>query len=88
MKEWDITYAYRPNSSVGRASAFGAAGRGFQFQPHHTKGVKNGPSIYKALDDFKFEVPNFHFWMEMSLLPLLVAYTFQSIIVLQEYVLA
>ena len=30
--------------SVGRASDFGAGGRGFESQPHHTKGVKNGNS--------------------------------------------
>ena len=34
----------RPDSSVGRASAFGAGGRGFESRPHHTKGVKNGTS--------------------------------------------
>ena len=35
----------RLDSSVGRASAFGAGGRGFEFpRPHHTKGVKNGTS--------------------------------------------
>ena len=34
----------RPNRSVGRESAFGAGGRGFQSRPHHTKGVKNGTS--------------------------------------------
>ena len=34
----------RPNSSVGRASAFGAGGREFESRPHHTKGVKNGTS--------------------------------------------
>ena len=28
------------DSSVGRALAFGADGRGFKSQPHHTKGVK------------------------------------------------
>ena len=33
------------DSSVGRASAFGAGGRGFLIpRPHHTKGVKNGTS--------------------------------------------
>ena len=34
----------RPDSSVGRASAFGAGGRGFESRLHHTKGVKNGTS--------------------------------------------
>ena len=34
----------RPNSSVGRASAFGAGGRRFESWPHYTKGVKNGTS--------------------------------------------
>ena len=29
-----------PDSSVGRASAFGAGGRGFESRLHHTKGVK------------------------------------------------
>ena len=29
-----------PDSSVGRASAFGAGGRGFESRSHHTKGVK------------------------------------------------
>ena len=33
-----------PDSSVGRASAFGAGGRGFESWPHHTKGVKNSTS--------------------------------------------
>ena len=32
-------FHYRPDSSVGRASTFGAGGRGFESQPHHTKGV-------------------------------------------------
>ena len=31
---------YRPDSSVGRVSAFGVGGRGFESRPHHTKGVK------------------------------------------------
>ena len=31
-----------PDSSVGRASAFGAGGRGFESRPYYTKGVKNG----------------------------------------------
>ena len=31
-------------SSVGRVSAFGAGGRGFESRPHHTKGVRNGTS--------------------------------------------
>ena len=35
---------YRLDSSVGRAYAFGAGGRGFESWPHHTKGVKNGTS--------------------------------------------
>ena len=30
----------RPDSSVGRATAFGAGGRGFESRPHHTKVVK------------------------------------------------
>ena len=30
----------RPDSSVGRASAFRAGGRGFESRPHHIKGVK------------------------------------------------
>ena len=30
----------RPDSSVGRASAFGAPGRGFESRLHLTKGVK------------------------------------------------
>ena len=34
----------RPDSSVGRVSAFGAGGHGFESRPHHTKGVKNGTS--------------------------------------------
>ena len=29
-----------PDNSAGRASAFGAGGRGFEFRPYHTKGVK------------------------------------------------
>ena len=33
-----------PHSSLGRASAFGAEGRGFESGPHHTKGIKNGTS--------------------------------------------
>ena len=32
------------NSSVGRASAFGMGGCGFESGTHHTKGVKNGSS--------------------------------------------
>ena len=35
---------YRPDSSVGRAYAFGAGGRGFESRPHNTKGVKTGTS--------------------------------------------
>ena len=31
----------RPDSSVGRESAFGAGGCGFKSRMHHTKGVKN-----------------------------------------------
>ena len=38
----------RPDSSVGRVSAFGAGGRGFESRPHHTKGVKNGNSSFLA----------------------------------------
>ena len=30
----------RSDSSVGRASAFGAESRGFESRPHHSKGVK------------------------------------------------
>ena len=33
-----------PDSSVGRASAFGAGGCAFDSRSHHTKGVKNGTS--------------------------------------------
>ena len=29
-----------PDNSAGKASTFGAGGRGFEFRPHHTKGVK------------------------------------------------
>ena len=36
------TRVERPDSSVGKASAFGAGARGFESRPHHTKGVKNG----------------------------------------------
>ena len=36
--------SYRPDSSVGRASAFEGRGHGFESRPHHTKGVKNGTS--------------------------------------------
>ena len=32
----------RPVSSSGRASAFGAGGRGFDPRPGHTKDFKNG----------------------------------------------
>ena len=32
------------DSSVGRASTFGAGGRGFESLPHHTKRCKNGSS--------------------------------------------
>ena len=32
------------DSSIGRASAFGAGGRGFESRPHHTKSEKNGTS--------------------------------------------
>ena len=39
-----LTCIDRPDSSVGRASAFVAGGRGFESRPHHTKGVKNGTS--------------------------------------------
>ena len=35
---------YRPESSVGRTSAFGVGGCGFESRSHHTKGVKNGTS--------------------------------------------
>ena len=35
---------YRPDSSVGRVSAFGAGGRGFESRVHYAKGVKNGTS--------------------------------------------
>ena len=35
-----IVVLNRLDSSVGRASAFGAGGRGFKSRPHHTKGVK------------------------------------------------
>ena len=34
----------RPDSSVSRASAFGAGGRGLESWPHKTYGVKNGTS--------------------------------------------
>ena len=39
-------YIDLPDSSVGRASALGVGGCGFESQPHHTctKGVKNGTS--------------------------------------------
>ena len=30
--------------TVGRVSAFGAGGRGFESRPHHTKGVNSGTS--------------------------------------------
>ena len=46
-KLWDNKESSKengPDSSVGRASAFGAVGRGFESRPHHTKGVKNGNS--------------------------------------------
>ena len=43
---------YRPDSSVGKASAFGAGGCGFETRPHHTKGVKKmvlaAPLLSKA----------------------------------------
>ena len=39
---------YRPNSSVGRASAFRAGGRGFKSRTHYTKGVKIGTSSSPA----------------------------------------
>ena len=39
---------YRPDSSVGRASAFRAGGRGFASWPHYTKGVKIGTSSSPA----------------------------------------
>ena len=32
------------DSSVGRASTFGAGGCGFESRLHHTKGCKNGTS--------------------------------------------
>ena len=34
----------KKDSSVGRASTFGAGGCGFESQPHHTKRCKNGTS--------------------------------------------
>ena len=34
----------RQDSSVGRPSALGAGGTGFEIWPHHIKGVKNGTS--------------------------------------------
>ena len=37
-----------PDSSVGRASTFGAGGHKFESGPNHTKGVKNGTGIYLA----------------------------------------
>ena len=40
----------RPDSSVGRAPAFRAGGRGFESQPHHTKGVKKN-GISRSLAD-------------------------------------
>ena len=43
----------RPDSSVGRASAFRAGGRGFESQSHHTKGVKNG--ISRSLADTRIK---------------------------------
>ena len=33
-------FTLSPPDSVGRASTFGAGGRGFESQPHHTKVVK------------------------------------------------
>ena len=42
-----------PDSSVGRASAFGAGGRGFESRPRYTKGVKNGTS--SSLDDTRLK---------------------------------
>ena len=37
-----------PDSSVGRASTFGAGGLGFESGLHHTKGVKKGTSTSLA----------------------------------------
>ena len=34
----------RLNRSVGRASAFGAGGPGFESEPHDIKGIKDGTS--------------------------------------------
>ena len=47
-EETRIRNKYCPDSSVGRAAAFGAdccgSGCGLESWPHHTKGVKNGTS--------------------------------------------
>ena len=39
-----VFYQLWPYRSVGRASAFGAEGIGFESGPHHNKGVKKGTS--------------------------------------------
>ena len=49
QKDYDIKKTHTqfkipPDGSVGRVSAFGAGGCGFESLPHHTKGVKNGTS--------------------------------------------
>ena len=56
LKEMEHRAFNHHNSSVGRASAFGAGGRGFKSQPHHTKGVKNGTSSSLADAHIKGDV--------------------------------
>ena len=41
---YNMKLRYRRDSLVGRGSAFGAGGCGFESRPHHTQGVKNGTS--------------------------------------------
>ena len=43
-----MTHQTGPDSSVVRASASGAVGRGFAPRPHHTKGDINGTGISLA----------------------------------------